>query len=124
MSRKVLVVDDAQPIRQHLDIDAGGTEPERDREVDVEPANRRKRFLLDRSRGRSAGQHRRVSALIGTAAPVCTGGLLAKQAIDAGPPDTEAARRVPTKGPTHAKDANENVRPMSSEPTNPPWSAP
>ena len=39
------------------------------------------------------------------------------------PPDTEAASKVPTKGPTQAKEASENVSPMSRLPMKPPWSA-
>ena len=38
------------------------------------------------------------------------------------PPDTEAASSVPTKGPTQAKEASENVRPISSVPAKPPLS--
>ena len=34
-----------------------------------------------------------------------------------------AASKVPTKGPTQAKEASENVSPMSRLPTKPPWSA-
>ena len=33
------------------------------------------------------------------------------------PPDTEAASSVPTNGPTQAKEASENVRPISSVPS-------
>src|ERR1043166_8210297 len=36
------------------------------------------------------------------------------------PPVTDAARSVPTNGPTHAKDTSEKVSPMSRVPTNPP----
>ena len=32
------------------------------------------------------------------------------------PPVTDAASRVPMNGPTHAKDARANVRPISSAP--------
>src|SRR5260370_36778676 len=38
-------------------------------------------------------------------------------------PEAEAARRVPTKGPTQAKDASEKVSPMSRLPRKPPLSA-
>ena len=36
------------------------------------------------------------------------------------PPATEAASSVPTNGPTQAKEASENVSPMSSVPAKPP----
>ncbi len=36
------------------------------------------------------------------------------------PPETEAASRVPTKGPTQAKEASEKVSPMSRLPRKPP----
>src|ERR1039457_5340188 len=38
------------------------------------------------------------------------------------PPPTEAASSVPTKGPTHANEASENVSPISSVPAKPPFS--
>src|ERR1035438_2052363 len=38
-------------------------------------------------------------------------------------PATDAASKVPTKGPTQAKEASENVSPMSRLPRKPPWSA-
>src|SRR5690242_20180217 len=36
-------------------------------------------------------------------------------------PPTEAARRDPTNGPTHAKEASEKVSPITSVPTKPPF---
>ena len=38
------------------------------------------------------------------------------------PPETDAASSVPTNGPTQAKEASENVSPMSSVPAKPPFS--